>query len=330
MINFAICGFGFMGSTHARCLAGRSDARLGAIVDNNLSNLESADREGNLAMKAPEVRLEGVRLHTDLEAILTMPEIDVVDICLPLRLHYDWTMRALKAGKHVLLEKPMLPDPAQGRELIDLAHRNGRLLMVAHVVRFMPAYRTLRNMLKDGRWGPLELLIMQRWAGEPGWGMWKAAEVRRSSGGGLFDMLIHDIDMVNWLLGKPSRIQSHAFAGAISDHDFVNAVWHYENGPDVVLNGGFAFHSRLPFEARFLARFNKATVTFDSARPGVLNVADGQNVESLMLEQDPLEGYRREIAYFIECVKTQCWPEECSPESSIEAVELALDHLHGY
>jgi len=72
VINFAICGFGFMGSTHARCLAGRSDARLCAIVDDNLSNLESADREGNLIQCVrkqcwpdecdPESSLEAVEL----------------------------------------------------------------------------------------------------------------------------------------------------------------------------------------------------------------------------------------------------------------------------
>jgi len=327
VINFAICGFGFMGSTHARCLSGRSDARLCAIADNNLSNLESAEREGNLSMKGPKVRLDGVSLHAELEAILRMPEIDVVDICLPLRLHYDWARRALDAGKHVLLEKPMVLDPAQGKELIDLARTNGRLLMVAHVVRFMPAYRALRGILKDGHRGSLEFLMMQRWAGVPAWGMWKDVEVRQSSGGGLFDLLIHDIDIVHWLLGKPSRIQSSVFAGPVSDHDFVNAVWHYDRGCAAILDGGFAFHSQLPFEARFLARFEKATVAFDSARPGVLNIADGQIVESMALEEDPLDGYRREIEYFIECVHEQRWPDECSPESSLQAVELALSHL---
>jgi len=329
VINFAICGFGFMGSTHARCLAGRSDARLCAIADNNLSNLESADREGNLSMNAPEARLDGVSLHAELEAILGMPEIDVVDICLPLRLHFDWARRALKAGKHVLLEKPMVLDPALGGELIDLARTNGRLLMVAHVVRFMPAYRALRRILKDGHRGPLEFLMMQRWAGVPTWGMWKDVEVRQSSGGGLFDLLIHDIDIVNWLLGRPSRIQSNVFAGPVSDQDFVNAVWHYDSGSVAILDGGFAFHSRLPFEARFLARFEKATVAFDSARPGILNIADGQIVESMALDEDPLDGYRREIEYFIHCVHEQRWPDECSPESSLEAVELALRHLPG-
>jgi predicted dehydrogenase len=260
---------------------------------------------------------------------LRMPEIDVVDICLPLRLHYDWTKRALQAGKHVLLEKPMVLDPAQGGELIDLARKNGRIFMVAHVVRFMPAYRTLRNIVNDGQFGPLEFIIMQRWAGEPAWGTWKDAEVRRSSGGGLFDLLIHDIDIVHWLLGRPSRIQSSVFAGAVSDHDFVNAVWHYDSGPAAVLDGGFAFHTRLPFEARFLARFKRATVAFDSTRPGVLSIADEHECQSMTLEEDPLDGYRREIEYFIQCVRKQRWPDECEPESSLEAVELALSHLPG-
>ena len=327
MIHFAICGFGFMGSTHARCLAGRSDARLSAIVENNLSNVRSVDKGGNLSFKGAEVRLEDVNLHTDLEPILTMPEVDVVDICLPVRFHYDWAKRALQAGKHVLLEKPMLLDPAQGRTLIDLARTNRRILMVAHVVRFMPAYRTLRKTLKDGSFGALQLIIMQRWAGKPAWGMWKDAEGRQTSGGGLFDLLIHDIDLVNWLLGKPSHIQSSVLAGPISNHDFVNAVWSYDSGSTAILTGGFAFHSCLPFEARFLARFEEATVAFDSAKPNILSISDDHSSESMTLEADPLAGYRGEIEYFIGCVQNQRWPDECSPESSLEAVELALSHL---
>jgi predicted dehydrogenase len=306
-----------------------ADARLCAVVDMNLNNLTSLDQEGNLSLRGPEVRLDGVNLHTELGPILAAPDIDVVDICLPVRFHYEWAMQALQAGKHVLLEKPMVLDPAQGRRLIDLARANGRILMVAHVVRFMPAYRTLRTIRKDGRFGPLELIVLQRWAGQPDWGMWKETEGRRSSGGGLFDMLIHDVDMVNWLMGRPSRIHSRMFAGGVSDHDFVNAVWTFDDGSEAILTGGFAFHSRLPFESKFLARFHSATVAFDSARPDILVVADDHRCELTTLDMDPLTGFRGEIEYFVGCVKSHCWPEECTPESSLEAVQLALEHLAG-
>jgi predicted dehydrogenase len=329
VINVAICGFGFMGATHARCLAGLSQVRLRAIADKDLVNLQSAGRGGNLATTVSELSLDGVSLHTDMEEVLAMPEIDAVHICLPLHLHEEWTRRTLNAGKHVFLEKPMLLDPSRGPGLIDLARRKGLIVMVGHVVRFMPAYRKLKAYVTGGELGSLEFLLMQRWTGVPSWGMWKDPESRRTSGGGLFDLLIHDIDCVRWLLGTPSHIQSSVFAGPVSDHDFVSAVWRYEGGPSAVLNGGFAFHARLPFESGFVARFTNATVAFDSARPGVLNIAGAQDLDTVNLEEDPLDGYRREIEYFLTCVSSGRWPEECSPESSLEAVELALRHLPG-
>jgi predicted dehydrogenase len=327
MINIAICGFGFMGSAHARCLMNQADARLCAIVESDPGRLASAGTEGNLSLNGANISLENVRLHRDLDPVLSDENIDVVDICLPVRLHYEWTERALRAGKHVLLEKPMGLNVTEGRKLIDLARADDRILMVAHVVRFMPAYRTLRKILEEGDRGRLELLVMQRWAGEPAWGMWKDADSRRSSGGGLFDLVVHDIDMANWLLGKPSTIQANVFSGGVSDHDFVNAVWRYDNGSTAILQGGFAFHSQLPFEARFLARFEKGSVAFDSGRPGFLVIADGENLKHVALEEDPMDGYRQEIRYFLDCVQGRCWPDKCSPESSVEAIELALRHI---
>jgi predicted dehydrogenase len=326
-MNFAICGFGFMGSAHAQCLTGRTDARVEAIVDINLRSVAQGEKGGNLSIPGTEIPLENVSLHTDLEGVLAMPQIDVVDICLPLRFHFPWAKRALEAGKHVLLEKPMVLDPHQGRHLIELARRTGRILMVAHVVRFMPAYRALRSIFEEGSFGPLEFLLLQRWAGEPSWGTWQDPEVRRSSGGGLFDMLIHDIDIANWFLGRPTHIESTLFGGGVSDQDFVNAVWHYEGGGAVVVQGGFAFHHRLPFAAKFLARFARATVAFNSERPGVLTIAGPEKLDSMKLEEDPLDGYRREIEYFIACVRERRWPDLCSPESSLEALELARSHL---
>jgi Oxidoreductase family, NAD-binding Rossmann fold len=65
-------------------------------------------------MVPSEVRLDSVAPHSELEAILRMPEIDVVDICLPLRLHYDWTKRALQAGKHDCRSMTLEEDPLDG------------------------------------------------------------------------------------------------------------------------------------------------------------------------------------------------------------------------
>jgi predicted dehydrogenase len=327
MINVAICGFGFMGSAHARCVRDLTDARLSAIVETDTHRFDIAGKEGNLALNARDGLLEGVSIYTGLEPVLARQDIDVVDICLPVRLHYDWAKLALEAGKDVLLEKPMLLNVAQGKDLISLARARKSILMVAHVVRFMPAYRMLRTIAEAGHHGQLELLIMQRWAGEPAWGMWKDAEARRFSGGGLFDLLIHDIDMVNWLMGKPSTIDATVFGGRISEHDFVNAVWRYDHGGSAILQGGFSFHSHLPFEARFLAKFKNGTVAFDSTRPGVLSIADDLSLKTVALEEEPLDGYRHEIGYFLDCVRQRCWPDQCSPESSLVAVELALRHM---
>ena len=75
--------------------------------------------------------------------------------------------------------------------------------MVGHVVRFMPPYQKLKKWIDSKEFGNLKFLSLSRFCGIPSWGQWKEKNVKDLSGGALFDLVIHDIDFANYLLGMP-------------------------------------------------------------------------------------------------------------------------------
>lgn len=91
-----------------------------------------------------------INKYTTIKECLDKESIDAVCICVPTAFHYDTAGEALKAGKHVFIEKPLCLDVNQARKLIDLAIEKKRILMTGHVVRFMPPYQKLKNGLTQG------------------------------------------------------------------------------------------------------------------------------------------------------------------------------------
>jgi predicted dehydrogenase len=143
----------------------------------------------------------------------------------------------------------------------------------------------------------------------------------------LFDLVIHDIDFLHYMLGIPDTVDSTCFAGALSEHDYICAFWKYR-GRDVCVKveGGNPFPSHFPFEASFKASFEKATLVYQSSNGNELKIIDSDSVQVLPLD-DFNEGYRRETEYFAQCIVNDVYPEACSAESSLETIKLCYRHF---
>ena len=259
MQKIVIVGFGFMGITHAKSVLNHPGARLVAIVDLDPEKaLENLGQEaGNLDTGAlTKEDISDIRTYTSLEKCIAKEKPDACILSVHTDLHYSMALQVLEAGVHVLVEKPLVLDLAQGEKLIELASERELLLMVAHVVRFMPPYLKLKHWIESGEFGELRWLSMTRFTGLPGWGQWKDKQKDFGiTGGALFDLAIHDIDFVQWVLGKPDSIEAFTLPGKLSAQDYVCALWKYNSGPDVKIEGGARFHHLYPFEAGFSAVF---------------------------------------------------------------------------
>jgi predicted dehydrogenase len=331
MKKIAVAGFGFMGKTHTLNILKNKDLKLSAIVDINpdLAGKDLFAGTGNFStgnISADD--LSDIHTYTSLDDCMETEDLDAVVISVHTNLHYEMAKKALLLGKHVFIEKPFCLDIGQAEELINLAGQKERILMVGHVVRFMPPYEKLRQWIVSRQFGELKFLSFTRFSGIPGWGQWKDSKVTGTSGGALFDLVIHDIDFAGYLLGTPSDIKCTCLPGGLSEHDYISALWNYrDTGVSVRIEGGNIFHTSFPFQAGYIARFENASVQYHTFKGDVIQIADEGGMEEVAAG-DAGEGFFNEIDYFAQCMKSGTPPYRCMPASALESIKLCYSHIN--
>ena len=186
-----LVGAGFMGKTHLEAYGEIPDVRITAIVD----------RDGTRASLLAACC--SAEAFTDFGEALRLKRPDFVDICLPTPLHRTVLLAAVENGADVLVEKPLALGLEDIEAMTEAAQRTGRRVMVAHVCRFMPQYLYARNLIETERLGKPLFFGAARESDLPSWSVGEWINDRSQSGGTLLDLSIHDIDISNWLLGKP-------------------------------------------------------------------------------------------------------------------------------
>jgi predicted dehydrogenase len=331
MINVAVVGFGFMGLTHTINLLKNKNANLVAIVVRNPDNIRKKlqKQPGNFSTGTiREEQLSKIKIYSSFDACINNEKLDACIIAVHTHLHFEFTIKALQAGINVFLEKPASLVVNEITQMIVLAQTNKLLLMVGQVVRFMPPYLKLKKWIESGEYGSLQWLTLSRVSGLPAWGNWKEKQQDfGSSGGALFDLVIHDIDFAQWVLGQPDEIVATCLPGKLSHHDYVNAIWKYKaTGLHVKIDGGNVFHSAFPFQASFTASFENASVSYSSNNPENIIVAT-DNETTLVPAGDANEGFSGELDYFINCLMNKTLPQQCSPESAMASIKLCYKHI---
>ncbi len=142
----------------------------------------------------------GVTTYAEYQAVLDDPEIDAVAIATPVSLHYDMGLAALNAGKDVYIEKPMTHTVAEGKELVEVAEAEGRILMIGHLLLYQPATAFIKEYIASGELGELYGIHLERLT---------LGRVR-SFESVLWDLGVHDIAVILNLAGgqTPSRIRA--------------------------------------------------------------------------------------------------------------------------
>jgi len=209
----------------------------------------------------------------------------------------------------------------QCQMMIDAATKNNRKLMIAQCLRFWPAYETLKTIVESGELGKPVCCYFYRGGATPFWSHqnWLLDEVR--SGGCLLDQHVHDVDMLEWLFGKPKAVSTigvNVIPGA--GFDAVSTNYRYDGfvvntQDDWSQNGDGA-----PFRMLYRVNFERGLVTFldgvTTVYPlnGKMYVADDCNGE---------DGYYREIKYFIDCIISDKPITIATPESTKRSIEIA-------
>jgi predicted dehydrogenase len=183
-----------VGALHLQGYARNPDVVIGAIAGLDDDRVRRAAAEYNIDTT-----------YRHYEALLADPRIDAVSVCLPNFLHAPVTIAALEAGKHVLVEKPLARNTAEGRAMLAAAEATGKVLMIAFNRRFREDVVWLKRRIAAGGLGRIYYAkaFWMRRAGIPRLGSWFVSK-EQAGGGPLVDLGVHVLDMALFMLGEPA------------------------------------------------------------------------------------------------------------------------------
>ena len=319
-VKIGVLGAGFMGSTHARALAGLDDVEIAGIYG------FSEKRAKPLADEL------GTSWTTDLERLIDDPSVDGIDICLPGPQHREVTELAIAAGKHVLLEKPITLMIEDADALVDLAAESpDRVFMVAHVLRFWPEYVELQKLATGGEYGkPVQGIAYRRQA-FPAWSsLFGQSDL---TGGAVVDMMIHDYDALNWVFGEPRAVVARGVRNPKSGgYDQVQVMIDYGDAWAQV-DGGMMMPESYPFTSSLQVLCETGALEYNFQAGGrSVEMGTGRNdLKIFPNEGDPsqltieqADPYAAEVAYWVDCVRSGKPATRATPADARTALKVAL------
>jgi predicted dehydrogenase len=293
-----------MGMTHLKAYGLQGgNVRVVAIADVKFADATAIlGRAGNIAGQAAEVCLDAFSKYTTAEALLADPRVHAVDICAPTHAHKELAIMAIRAGKSVLVEKPLARTAADACAVAEAARDAGIFLMPAHCMRFWPGWDWLKTAVEERRYGAVQSATFTRVGAKPGDAFYNNGA---ACGGAHLDLHIHDTDFVLHLFGLPSSVTSFGRKGESGAVEHTLTHYHFD-GTDalVVAEGAWTRESeKRPFIMRYSVTFERATATYvfgDS--PALTLYQPGHDPVPVALASTL--GYDGEIAEFVRCVET--------------------------
>ena len=193
--------------------------------------------------------------------------------------------------------------------------------MAGQVLRFVPSYLALREQLASS--GAVRSAFFRRRCSAPAWSRWLADPAK--SGGGVFDLLIHDVDYCISLWGLPASVRASGYEDMASGVDWIHAELKYPGLGPVVITGGWHHPKSYPFSMEFTVVSEAATYEWPFGAPTLKRYgADGEARDVALTQAD---AFTAELAYFAECVTTGHQPDFCPPAQSAASVRVMMQML---
>ncbi|MGD8238448.1 MAG: Gfo/Idh/MocA family oxidoreductase [Armatimonadota bacterium] len=258
-------------------------------------------------------------VFTDYRKVLKMDEVDIVDVCTPNKFHKPITVAALKAGKHVIVEKPIAMTAAEARAMCRAAKKARKKLMVAQSMRYSAESQAMKQFADSGAMGRAYYghATMLRRRGIPGWGVFTNKELQ--GGGPLIDIGVHVLDLTLWLMGfpEPATVSGVTFQelgtrkgiGGMGAWDYRNytvedhcaALIRFKNGASVMLEASFALNipennMNQVFVCGTKGGVSNSPLTFIREELGNLTASQPQYLPKV-------QSHAAEIADFVQCIR---------------------------
>lgn len=327
MIKVGVIGAGFMALTHIRAYQKIKDVQWAGLCNPSGRNLDGNFNEVARMAGDPnpaQLDMTDVRTSRDAQDMFKDPEIQIVNICTPTSTHVELATAALKAGKHVVLEKPLARTSSEARQIVvaaDEASKKGVYLMPAMCIRFWPEYVWLRQNIIQGTYGQVMDARFRRVASAPGWGQQHFLK-GGDSGGALLDLHIHDTDFINQCFGRPQSVFAGGYTRLSGAIDHVVALYQYPGGPTVSAEGSWGMTQGYPFNMSYVVNFERATADYDISRGADALRLYVKGVPPTSIKPDGIDGYYGELKYFVDCIRQNRAPETVTARHAMESTEI--------
>ncbi|MGI5835733.1 MAG: Gfo/Idh/MocA family protein [Chloroflexota bacterium] len=211
MIGIGVIGYGYWGPNLVRNFVEAPDSRVIAVADLQL------DRLAQLQLRHPKIKTS-----SDYRELLSDPSIDAVAIATPVSTHFDLALKALQAGKHVLVEKPITETSDQAVRLIEEASKRNLVLMVDHTFVYTGAVRKMKELIETGRIGDIYYYDSVR----------VNLGLFQSDVNVIWDLAVHDLSIMDYLLPvKPCGVSATGMSHIFGEPENIAYLTVFFNSP---------------------------------------------------------------------------------------------------
>jgi len=320
MFNVAVVGAGYIGLAHIEAYKQVCDTKVVAVVDKSAEN----------GAKGVEAAGRACRYYETLEEAVADQKIDVVDVCLPTNLHEEFVIKAANAKCHVLCEKPVTFELDSFDRMVGACKENGVYFMVAQVARWWPEFITIKDLIQQSKLGNIHMIYEKRLAQHPNWAVWhRRPEV---SGGGLYDINIHDIDYLYSLFGMPSRVYATGWKSPTGCWNHVSTNLSWADGTNAIYETSLEMTGNFPFSIEFRGCGDNGTIVYEMTAGH--NIKDGDRGSNLIyypageetvvpIEVEQTDMFASEIGEFISAIKNGT-EVPVTPTQSREVLQITL------
>lgn len=233
IINLGIAGLGWMGTLHFRSIPEESGIRVTAMYDIDPERVEFG-------------RENGLKAYSELEGFLGDSNIDAVLVATPNNVHKELAVAALKAGKHVISEKPAVLNTAELEEIIQVSHESGKLFTVHHNRRWDRDYLAIKRTIESRKIGEPFYIESRVQAANGIANKWR--KYKKFGGGLLYDWGVHLIDQILNLVDSPvTEVYAHLLSVHYKDvDDNSRVILKFENGLSALIQMDTSVFNKLP------------------------------------------------------------------------------------
>jgi len=327
MLDIAVIGCGYWGPNLVRNFNATVDGRVSVVCDTDPARLTHMKK-----------LYPGIDVSLDFDEVLGRSDVDAVAIATPTRLHHSMTLKALRSGRHVLVEKPLAGSTKECEELLEAADDKGLVLMVGHTFIYSPTVRKIKEIISRGDLGELQYVSSRRL----NLGLFQT-DINVA-----WDLAPHDISIILYILGEvPTAVncqgKAHVTPGI---EDVTNMTLTFANGAFALIHNSWldpnkvrqmtfvgkrqmlAYDDIEPFEKiRIYDKRVEVPPHYDSFAEFHFSYHHG-DMYSPCVKQ--VESLSMECQHFVDCINTGAKPESSGSEGLrvVQVLEAASKSLH--